>query len=88
MDKRHQDNLTTRLEEASLMGCAHICWQELYRWYGVQKLAARTYRDLEDRWQALTDGATGNLMMVEGRGGIFLFGAENAKPVTPADSNT
>ncbi len=88
MDKRHQDNLTTRLEGVSLMGCAHIDWQELYQWYGVQKLAARTYRDLEDRWQALTDGEDGNLMMVKGRGGIFLFGAKNAESVISVDSNS
>lgn len=81
MDKRHQDNLTTRLEEAKLLGCTHIAWAELYLWYGVQKIAARTYRDLEERWQALTDGEIGKLMMIDGRGGIFIFGAKKAKPI-------
>lgn len=81
MEKRHQDNLTNRLEEASLVGCSHIVWEELYLWYGVQKIAARTYRDLEARWQALTDGEAGKLMKIDGRGGIFLFGENNAEAV-------
>ena len=81
MDKRHQDNLTNRLEEAHLVGCSHIDWQELYFWYGVQKIAARTYRDLEERWQALTEGKAGKLMKINGRGGIFLFGGEKAEAV-------
>ncbi|MBY0498422.1 MAG: hypothetical protein K2P74_02235 [Nitrosomonas sp.] len=74
MDKRHQDSLTNRLEDAFLNGCSHISWNELYQWYSVQKIASRTYRDLETRWQDLTDSKAGRLMKVEGRGGIFVFG--------------
>lgn len=81
MDKRHQDSLTSRLEDAYCNGCSHISWSELYHWYDVQKIAARTYRDLENRWQALTDGQRGRLMKVEGRGGIFVFGDSSARPV-------
>lgn len=81
MDRRHQDNLTNRLEDAHLLGCAHIAWNELYLWYGVQKIAARTYRDLEERWQALTDGEAGKLMKIEGRGGMFVFGEDKALAV-------
>ena len=78
MEKRHQDSLTSRLEDAYFNGCAHISWNELYHWYGVLKIAARTYRDLETRWQALTDGQRGRLMKVEGRGGVFVFGESSA----------
>lgn len=81
MDKRHQDALTNRLEDASLNGCSHVSWTELYRWYDVQKIAARTYRDLETRWQDLTEGKIGRLMKIEGRGGIFLFGQDSANKV-------
>lgn len=81
MDKRHQDSLTNRLEDACLNGCSHFSWDELYRWYDVQKIAARTYRDLEARWQDLTEGEAGRLMKVEGRGGIFVFGEKNAEKV-------
>ena len=77
MEKRHQDSLTNRLEEAFLHGCAHISWVELYHWYNVQKIAARTYRDLEVRWQDLTGGNVGRLMKIEGRGGIFVFGEKS-----------
>jgi hypothetical protein len=85
MERRHQDILTNRLEEAHLMGSSHLGWNELYRWYGVLKIAARTYRDLEERWQSITNGVSGKLMKVEGRGGIFIFGEDKASPVD-ADS--
>ena len=78
MDKRHQDSLTNRLEDAYDSGCSHILWEELYRWYDTLKIAARTYRDLEARWQDLTSGKVGRLMKIEGRGGIFVFGKKGA----------
>lgn len=84
MEKSHDDLLTARLEEALLNGCSHITWSELYHWYGVQKIAARTTRDLQARWDELTDGKHGRLMQIEGRGGIYIFGEKKAKAV---DSN-
>jgi hypothetical protein len=87
MEKRHQDMLTGRLEDAWLNGVAHITWNELYRWYGVQKIAAKTYRDLDERWRALSEDENeqrGALMKVEGRGGIFIFGENSYQKV---DSN-
>jgi hypothetical protein len=74
MERRHQDALTNRLEEALLNGVSHITWEELYLWYDVKKIAARTYRDLNERWRTLSDGEKGPLMKVEGRGGIFVHG--------------
>jgi hypothetical protein len=81
MEKHHQDALTLRLEDAYLNGCSHVTWDDLYYWYGVEKIAARTYRDLEARWQTITEGEEGPLMRVEGRGGIFLFGGANTKAI-------
>jgi hypothetical protein len=83
MEKLHQNLLTERLEDAYLNGCSHITWNELYRWYGVQKIAAGTYRDLQTRWDELTDSVSGRLMMKEGRGGIYIFGEKYIKPVYP-----
>ena len=81
MEKRHQDILTNRLEDAWLNGVSHLTWEELYLWYEVQKIAARTYRDLQNRWWDLTDGKAGILNRVEGRGGIYIFGAESVGKV-------
>jgi len=74
MEKRHQDLLTTRLEDAAKNGCSHVTWNELYHWYGVQRLAAGTWRDIVNRWAEITEGNFGGLMVVEGRGGYFLLG--------------
>jgi len=83
MERRHQDTLTNRLEEAHLNGVSHLTWDELYLWYGVQKIAARTYRDLEERWTSLTDNKAGRLMKVDGRGGMYIFGEAAAAKVDP-----
>lgn len=85
MEKLHQNLLTARLEDAYLNGCSHITWEELYYWYGVQKIAAGTYRDLQARWDELTDNS-GRLMKKNGRGGIYIFGEKDIVPVYP-DSN-
>jgi len=85
MDKRHQNALTSRLEDAFLNGCSHITWNELYRWYGVQKLAARTWRDLQTRWEDISESES-RLMRIEGRGGIFIYDEHCGQPVYPDTS--
>jgi len=85
MQKRHDDLLTSRLEKILTEGCAYISWNELYLWYDAKALAARTYRDLSNRWDDLSAGLTntdgtdlGKLMFVQSprkpTPGIFVFG--------------
>jgi len=84
MERRHDELLTARLEDAMLNGCSHITWNELYQWYDVQKLAANTWRDLKKRWDEVTEGRkVGSLKMVEGRGGMFLHDGSKSKFVDP-----
>lgn len=58
MDRRHSDMLNSRLEEILTKRCTYISWNELYLWYGAQKLAAMSYRDLEERLQEISAGKT------------------------------
>ncbi len=87
MERRHDYLLTARLEDALYNGCAHITWEELYLWYGVRKLAAGTFRDLHQRWVDLFSETSANespqLMMVKGRGGMFIFDGNNAEEINP-----
>ena len=83
MERRHDEMLTARMEDAMLHGCSHITWQELYHWYQVQKIAAGTWRDLARRWGELTDGKAGNLAKVEGPDGIFIFDRKKIATVDP-----
>jgi hypothetical protein len=75
MERHHSDILTSRLETVMDEGCAHVLFSELYRWYGRQKLAARTWRDLEERWQEISEGELGPLyrIKVKGARGFFLL---------------
>jgi hypothetical protein len=95
MERRHEELLKARLEDAALHGCSHVTQQELYIWYGVQKLAANTYRDLVRKWDEVVDsmhaqkffkspGKPGQLMFIDdGHGGMFLFGEKMSGPVNP-----
>jgi len=91
MQIRHEEVLASRLEEAVLHGCAHITWSELYLWYGVQKIAAGTWRDLARRWDKVVESIKalkmpdwvdpGKLNRVDGRAGFFIFGDKLVKKV-------
>ncbi len=82
MDRRHDDLLTTRLEAIIDKGVTHITWNELYRWYGVQKIAANTYRDIKSRWHDISEGKLGVLKVVnlQYSGGIYLIADKHIKP--------
>lgn len=82
MQKRHDDLLTARIEDAVHNGCAHITYNELYLWYHVRKIAARTWRDLAERFTEISGGAAKPRKIV-GRGGIFIYDAADAKPLDP-----
>ena len=96
MDKRHDDLLTSRLEEILTKGSTFVSWSELYLWYNVEKLAARTYRDLARRWDELIESHEvahlGKLAFVQSpwsRGGsspgMFLFGSDMPQLVNDYD---
>jgi hypothetical protein len=91
MQVRHGEVLESRLEEAVLHGCALITWEELYLWYGVQKIAAGTWRDLALRWDKVVESVKalkmpdwvdpGKLNRIDARGGFFIFGDKLVKKV-------
>ena len=85
MLKRHAETLRNRLERVLDAGCAHILRTELYRWYEVKKIAAGTYRDLEERWQEVSEGEHGDLKTVKGEGGIYLFAEKAIKALGEGD---
>lgn len=88
MNKFHANTLTGRLEEVVDRGVAHILWGELYRWYGAERIAIGTWRDLSERWTEVIGAEDaddneeyGPLRKIEGAGGIFLIAQRQAKPL-------
>nr|WP_199045496.1 hypothetical protein [Dyella sp. ASV24] len=81
MQKRHDELLTNRLEQAADEGHSFILWSELYRWYDVKKIAAGSRRDLSQRWEELTEGTQGPLEYVEANCGMHIFGRASIKMV-------
>jgi hypothetical protein len=91
MERRHEEMLTAKLEEAASNGTAHILYSELHNWYGVKKLAAGTWRDLSHRWSDVVKAVQqfqpnfsdpGQLMCVDGKGGMVIFGKKKSLPVS------
>lgn len=83
MERRYDNMLTSHLESLLDEGCTYITWNALYRWYDVQKIAAGTYRDLEERWQEVSGGKQGQLMHIANNGGMFLVAQKSIKPISP-----
>lgn len=81
MEKRHDELLTTRLEEVYDNGVAFVTWGELYRWYDTLKIAAGTLRNLSERWDELSKGKHGPLIRVKNNGGMFLTAKKFIEPV-------
>lgn len=89
MEKRHDDELTSRLERILTDGSAFISWNELYLWYGVQKLSVASYRDLANRWKLLAEqkdsAELGELAYVQSptrnSPGIHVFGSAMPQPL-------
>jgi len=81
MEKRHDELLTTRLEEVYDNGVAYVTWSELYRWYDTRKIAAGTLRNLSQRWDELSNGKYGGLQGVRNDGGMFLTAEGYVEPV-------
>lgn len=78
MEKRHDNTLTRRLEEVADRGSAYINWYEFYRWYGVERIGKRVYRDLLQRWREVREDESADLFLAEGCGGAFLFGVADS----------
>ena len=83
MERRYNDILTARLEDAVCNGCTYITWDELYLWYGVQKIAAGTYRDLSERFVEIAKSKSPKPMMIARRGGIYIFDGAEANRIAP-----
>jgi hypothetical protein len=92
MRKEHDYELTRRLEKIITDGCVFVSWNELYLWYGMQKLAAGTYRDLANRWSEISEGylvgeePLGDLHFVQSPSkispGMYLFGGNMPQVVS------
>jgi hypothetical protein len=52
-------------------------------WYDVQKIAGGTYRDLNERLAEIARSKSPKPMMIEGRGGIYVFDGAEAKRIDP-----
>jgi len=47
----------------------------------IARLGALTRRDLEDRWEDISQGMAGRLMAIEQKDGVFLFAEKSVRPV-------
>ena len=81
MNKRHQDLLNNLLEKAYFAGIGYVSWNEIYHWYNITRLGVLTRRNLQDRWEDISQGMAGRLLAIEQNDGLFLFGEKSVRPV-------
>jgi len=55
MQKRHDDILNSRIEQAVMYGVSKIEDWELRLWYGLHRIGKATYRDLNDRFERMAE---------------------------------
>ena len=82
MEKRHDDLLTTRIEEVTAKGWSFIAWWEAYLWTGQKKLGKNFWRDLKRRFDERNKANTELYIYQNGEGVLLIHGTE----LTPISS--
>lgn len=79
-ERRHNDQLMSRLDQLYTNGYTQIYWTELYHWYNAQRLGKTIKKDLLERWLELMETkpdeerkALADPIVSEINGGIALF---------------
>lgn len=54
MQKHHEAELMTTLDELYLRGATSIRWEKLYLWFNVDRLSKNAYRQIMEKWEELT----------------------------------
>jgi hypothetical protein len=92
MQKRHDEQITAKLEEIITHGAVFINWAEIRKWYGIQRVAAATYRDIAQRWQELTHGKYGDIVCAPAKHswpenyGFWAFSNKSLKNISELES--
>jgi hypothetical protein len=88
MNKRHEDQIWSRLDELYANGTTFISWGELYHWYDLKRIAKTPYRDIQNRWASLLEERDEEYKdpdISEVRGGLaFFFSTKPEKLSTKA----
>lgn len=85
MQKRHADQVMSRLDELYANGTTSISYGELYHWYEVQKIKKTPWRDIKARWAELLDEKDEpytDPQIAETKGGYSFFFSTNPKTLS------
>lgn len=72
MLKRHDDALMAHIDQLARLGWAELQRWQLLLWYEQQRVTKRIWRDIEDRYLALTALETADLAVRQSEDGRFL----------------
>ena len=70
----------SRLDELYANGITYISYNELYYWYGIDRLAKRPWRDIRGKWESLLEErneAFSDPQVSEVSGGVCFFFSRN-----------
>ena len=72
MLKRYEYELMNRLERVRTVGSTEILREELKLWYKMDRLGVSVWRDIQDRWEGITEDPDLTLLLAQGDG-VFVF---------------
>ena len=73
MERRHEDEMTTLIEELIDNGWVKIEWTKFYRWFGVSKLHPRAFRDFYSRIEEVESQKEIAIKMIENADSVILL---------------
>ena len=85
VERRHNEELTLRLETVADVGHARVARTELQRWYGIQRVASKTRRDIVERWHDVAGDEKRELLCIERADSFLLVDGGSLKSLTKED---
>lgn len=85
MNKRHQEQLMSRLDDLYTKGTTYISWPEIYYWYSIERIAKAPWRDIKARWADLLEEAGQRYQdphVAETSGGVSFFYASKPQKLS------
>ncbi|MBS7350139.1 MAG: hypothetical protein KIG95_08315 [Comamonas sp.] len=82
MNKRHQEQLLSRLDDLFTKGVTFIAWPEIYYWYSIERIAKAPWRDIKSKWADVLEEAGEKYQdpyVAETTAGVALFYSSKPK---------
>ncbi|MBX4919994.1 hypothetical protein HJA76_09765 [Rhizobium bangladeshense] len=83
MEKRHEAEFLNRLERVWTIGVSEIHRAEIKLWFGNERIAKRTWRQIADYWTEIVEDESVEKLLVAGTNNdVWIFAWGERQPTT------